>query len=187
MKNYLLTLFCICLIFAILSGCADNNNIADERSALATQPENNEGSSYAADERTSVGKESEGSGLFAGESAVASESVDMNLTVLSRDLVHEVVSEMMLDAPDAFLGKRILIEGIYYSAHDEITDQYCHYLLIDDEDACCGEELELIWSGELAFPDDYPEENSTIEVVGVFSSYERSGYTFYYLAIDGTP
>ena len=119
--------------------------------------------------------------------ATVSESIDMDLTLLKKDVTYTVISDVMLEFPDVFLGKRIMVSGDFYSTHDEVTNQYCHYLLVEDEDACCGEELELIWKGEHIYPDDYPKDYETIEVIGVFSSYEKSGYTFYYLAIDGNP
>ena len=126
-----------------------------------------------------------------GKSSVSlsenTESIDMDLTVLKSDVAYTVLSDVMQEFPDIFLGKRILISGEFYSTRDEETNQYYHYLLVEDEDACCGEEIEIIWKGEYVYPDDYPEDNETIEIVGIFSSYEKFGYTFYYLAVDGNP
>jgi len=42
----------------------------------------------------------------------------------------------------------------------------------------------FIWNGDHIYPDDYPENNTRIEVTGIFDSYEESGNTYYYLGVD---
>jgi hypothetical protein len=44
--------------------------------------------------------------------------------------------------------------------------------------------LEFVLSGEHAYPDDFPEEDTVISMTGVFGIYEEQGGFFVYLAVD---
>jgi len=56
--------------------------------------------------------------------------------------------------------------------------------VIADATACCQQGLEFIWNGAHAYPDDYPEQESEIEITGVFQSYQEGSSTYYYLLVD---
>ena len=110
-------------------------------------------------------------------------SVDLDLTVMSGTMVYSVVSDMM-ENPEKYMGQTIKASGAYYASHYEQSDLHYHYLIIESAVGCCPQGLEFVWSGERTYPDDYPAEDSTIELTGVFSSYEELGRTWYYLAVD---
>jgi len=116
-------------------------------------------------------------------SAVEAGNVDVDLTALSSTMVYAEVFNIMT-TPDDYMGKRIKMSGPYYTAYYDETGSYYHYVIIEDATACCAQGLEFIWSGDHAYPDDYPEDRTIIEVVGVFGSYEESGNSYYYLAVD---
>jgi hypothetical protein len=82
------------------------------------------------------------------------------------------------------MGKRIKIQGLYYPSYFDQTELYYHYVVVRDESLCCQTGLEFAWKGEHTYPADYPAENTEIELVGVFGSYEELGKTYYFLTVD---
>ena len=86
--------------------------------------------------------------------------------------------------PDDYFGKIVKVGGSYSAAFYEETGLYYHYVITLEGDNCCREGLEFIWNGDHSYPDDYPEEQAKIEVIGVFGSYDELGRTYYYLSID---
>jgi hypothetical protein len=112
--------------------------------------------------------------------------VDIDLTVLGSTMVYSEVYNMMVN-PDEYLGKTIKIIGPYYASQLVYgTEKYYHFVVINDATACCQNGMEFIWDDNShVYPDEYPENNTVIEITGVFSSYEESGDTYYYLKTDG--
>lgn len=112
--------------------------------------------------------------------------VDVDLTVLSSTMVYSEVYNMMVN-PDVYLGKTIKVIGPYYAGQLVYgTEKYYHFVVISDATACCQNGIEFIWDDNShVYPDEYPKDNTVIEITGVFSSYEESGNTYYYLKTDG--
>jgi len=111
-----------------------------------------------------------------------SEGVDVDLTAMSNTMVYSEVYNIMT-RPDKYLGKTIKTRGPYYAEHDGAGENY-HFVIVEDATACCRQGLEFMWNGEHAYPDDYPDENAKIEVVGVFRKHTGKDITYYYLAVD---
>ena len=114
----------------------------------------------------------------AGEGAV-----DVDLTVLSSTMIYAEVYNIMTN-PNNYVGKTIKMSGPYYASYYDETGLYYHYVVVEDAAACCMQGFEFIWSGDRAYPDDYPKDKAMIEVIGVFGSYEELSSTYYYLAVD---
>jgi hypothetical protein len=110
-------------------------------------------------------------------------TIDVDLTTLSSTMVYAEVYNMMT-VPNEYMGKTIKMGGQYYANYYEETGLYYHCVIIADATACCQQGLEFKWNGDHTYPDDYPADNSEIEVVGVFGSYDELGQTYYYLAVD---
>ena len=109
-----------------------------------------------------------------------SEGVDVDLTLMGKDLIYATVYQMM-SKPEEYEGKTIRIEGKYYASYYPITDKYYNYCLIADALACCSQGLEFELGGGAVYPDDYPADQSEVIVTGVFETYtEEAGQTFYY-------
>ena len=109
-----------------------------------------------------------------------SEDVDVDLTLMGKDLIYATVYQMM-SKPEEYEGKTIRIEGKYYASYYPITDKYYNYCLIADALACCSQGLEFELGGDAVYPDDYPADQSQVIVTGVFETYtEEAGQTFYY-------
>jgi len=119
----------------------------------------------------------------ASKETVEPKSVDVDLTALSSTMVYAEVSNIVGNAND-YIGKTIKMHGRYYASFFEKTELYYHFVIIEDATACCAQGLEFIWSGDHIYPDDYPDDNTNIEVTGVFGSYDELGKTYYYVATD---
>jgi hypothetical protein len=126
--------------------------------------------------------EAQAQGLTVAETE-QTKDVDIDLTELSSTLVYAEVYNMMM-SPDEYMGQTVKMSGSYYASFAEETDQYYHYVIIEDAAACCQSGLEFMWSGDHEYPADYPADNTNVEVTGVFSSYDELGQTYYYLAVD---
>jgi len=160
MKKHLSLFLTLGLICIFAAGCTDRDAFNAE--SFASESENGN-------------PEKQQSSVSAGV------SVDVDLTVLSSTMVYAEVYNMMV-RPDDYIGKVVKMRGPYYASYYDETGKYYHYVIIEDATACCQQGLEFIWDGGHTYPDDYPENNTNIEVVGVFGSYEELGSTYYYLA-----
>ena len=109
--------------------------------------------------------------------------VDLDLTAMSSTMVYAEVYNIMT-YPDDYMGKTIKINGSYNPLYSEDTQQYYHYVIIVDAASCCQSGLEFVWSGEHTYPEDYPEEETKIEVTGIFGSYNELGTEYCYLAVN---
>jgi hypothetical protein len=107
---------------------------------------------------------------------------DIDLTKLSSTMVFSEVYNMMI-SPEEYMGKTIKAEGIFQVYQDSNNNNF-YALVIADATACCQQGLELIWDGDPAYPDDYPVENSEIEITGVYQSYIEEGNTYYYVQVN---
>ncbi len=116
--------------------------------------------------------------------AEADPNVDVDLTVLSANMVYAEVYNMMM-YPDNYLGKTIKVSGPYYPLYYDGTGNYYHYVMIEDALACCQNGMEFIWDeGTHTYPDEYPKEDEVIEIVGELKSYKEENYIYYYLDIE---
>ncbi len=126
-----------------------------------------------------------GCGDQAGEapSETSLVSVDLDLTALSSTMVYGEVFNMMVE-PDSYVGKTIRMRGLYYASYYDVTEQYYHFVIIQDATACCAQGLEFLWTGEHTYPDDYPENETKVEVTGVWERYEEDGEIYYRIQAD---
>jgi len=125
----------------------------------------------------------DGSYVNSNSNVSENSDIDVDLTVLSETMFHSMIQDM-LAYPDEYAGKTIKARGEYFVIEYIENDQYFHFIELEDEDGCCSESFEFIYNGDRVFPDDYPPENTIIEIIGVFNSYEMFETTFYYLAVD---
>jgi len=103
--------------------------------------------------------------------------VDIDLTKLSSTMVYSEVYNMM-SMPENYIGKTVRMEGDFYTYYDENQNQYYFACLIRDATACCAQGIEFVLAGDYTYPDDYPEEGSSVCVSGVFDTYEDGPYTY---------
>ena len=110
-----------------------------------------------------------------GEQQTPDSDVDYDLTNMNKDMVYATVYQMMVE-PDKYIGKTFRIDGLYYAGKNEKTGTYYHYCIIKDALACCSQGLEFVWGdGSHVYPDEYPKDETEIEVKGTFETYKESG------------
>jgi len=123
-------------------------------------------------------EESEYNGVIETEEVPKkAEGIDVDLTVLSATMVYSEVFNMMY-YPENYIGKTVKMNGAYSVFHDEVTDKYYHGCIIKDATACCSQGIEFELAGDHKYPDDYPEEGSSVCVSGVFETYQEGENTF---------
>ena len=105
------------------------------------------------------------------------ENIDVDLTALSSTMVYSEVYNMT-NNPNDYLGKTVKMKGNFAVYQDETTDNYYFACLIADAASCCSQGIEFVWAGDHSYPEDYPQLNTQITVVGVFGTYEENGYTY---------
>lgn len=94
---------------------------------------------------------------------------------MNKDMVYATVYQLMVE-PDKYIGKTLCIDGLYYTGQNEKTGTYYHYNIIKDALACCSQGLEFVCGdGSHVYPDEYPKDETEIEVKGTFETYKEPG------------
>ena len=57
-------------------------------------------------------------------------------------------------------------------------DKYYFACIIKDATACCAQGIGFVLADDYTYPDDYPELDTEICVVGVFNTYKEGDYTY---------
>lgn len=194
----------LCLICVLLiSGCKKDdtagsklkkNNSVDSVIQSEIEKEGSSVTTEAATEATTEGTTTEASTTVeattdtATTEAVTAESqntngmdgVDIDLTEMSSDMVYATIYQMLVE-PDSYIGKTVRIKGNYYASWYDKTAKYYHYAIIQDAMACCAQGMEFELGDEsLTYPDDYPEENAEITIVGTFETYVEEDENYMY-------
>lgn len=97
--------------------------------------------------------------------------IDYDLTTMSAEMVYATVYQLIV-YPEEYIGKKVKIKGEYYAASSEDGQKKYHYVIVADAAACCAQGIEFVWGdGSHVYPDDYPEDETEVEVVGIFETY----------------
>ena len=96
-------------------------------------------------------------------------SVDVDLTTLSSTMVYAEVFNMMM-SPDDYIGKTIRMAGIFTVYQDPETKQVYCGVIVEDATACCAQGFDLVMPEERSYPQDYPDPESEITVVGTLQA-----------------
>ncbi|MCR5212003.1 MAG: hypothetical protein K6C41_05575 [Lachnospiraceae bacterium] len=105
------------------------------------------------------------------------DGVDVDLTLLSSTMVYSEVYNMMV-SPEDYIGKTVKMKGAFAHYHDEATDNHYFACIIKDATACCAQGIEFVLTDDYVYPDDYPQVDEEICVVGVFNMYQEGNYTY---------
>lgn len=108
------------------------------------------------------------------------DGIDYDLTTMGKDMVYATVYLLMTE-PDSFEGKKIKMKGQYLSAYYKPNKKYYNYCFISDAAGCCSQGIEFATKENLKYPDDFPEDSTDIEVVGVFETYMEGGKMYCHL------
>lgn len=167
MKKRVSILCILCMAVLLLPGCTKKEASSAESKMKQVSP-------------NETGPEKQKK-LPSGEKS--SEPVDIDLTELSSTMVYAEVLNIMT-SPEEYIGKTLRMAGPYYASYVEETKKYYHFVIINDATACCEQGIEFTWNGEHNYPDDYPADQTEVEMTGVFKSYEEAGKTYYALFTD---
>ena len=105
-------------------------------------------------------------------------NVDIDLTTLSSTVVYSEVYNMMLE-PDNYIGKKVKMRGTFSAQVDNETGKTYVACVVADATACCQQGIEFQLADESKkYPEDYPELETEIEVVGDFNTYNEGELQF---------
>ena len=176
-----LTLLNLSLLSACAKGRYASNKLADKNNKVANvvneqikkeESKVNTNNSKVDETKESNATKSSNKGNETTDKAKDT-SVDYDLTTMNSDMVYASVYQLMVD-PEAYVGKTFKMQGTYYSTFYEPTNKYYHYVIIEDAAACCAQGLEFVWGdGSHVYPDEYPANESRVEVSGTFETYKE--------------
>lgn len=154
----------------LLSGCGNKNMVKD----LADN-----GSVSQGNKRNGEAKENTDadSSVEAADEAAADSGEMVDLTVLNSTMVYSEVYDMV-SKPEDYIGKRVKMAGLFSVYEDEKTKKRYFSCIIQDATACCAQGLEFELKDARKYPEEYPEMDSEITVVGTFDTYEEDGNMF---------
>lgn len=182
LKKWSITFLCICLCVIGATHCGkkqeNKSNIAKSVDQVMDEQINSENGNAQKDTKDTENTENEVE--KSNEDDSSDSDVDYDLTQMDSDMVYATVYQLMVD-PDSYVGKTFRIDGTYYAGQDQNNGNYYHCCIIKDAMACCAQGLEFVWGdGSHIYPDEYPAEDSEIEVQGIFETYkEKNDDTLY--------
>lgn len=142
MKKFTLSLLIIAMVISLV-GCSKNDNNQTNTTNLPTESISNDNTTN---------------------------DIDIDLTVMSSTMVYSEVYNIVT-TPDDYIGKTIKMKGNFSTYYDEATGNRYFACLIADATACCSQGIEFTLNDSYTYPDDYPEENAEITVIGTFGIY----------------
>lgn len=107
----------------------------------------------------------------------STEGIDVDLTVLNSVMTYSQVFDMITNT-EAYKGKVVKMDGMYVCNFPQEGEQFYCACIIMDATACCSQGIEFVLDDTYAYPDDYPEYEDTITVMGTFDTYTEDGYTY---------
>ena len=107
----------------------------------------------------------------------STEGVDVDITVLNSVMTYSQVFDMITN-PDSYKGKVVKMDGMYVCNFPQEGEQFYCACIIMDATACCSQGIEFELDDTYAYPDDYPEYEDTVTVIGTFDTYMEDGYQY---------
>ena len=96
--------------------------------------------------------------------------VDIDLAAMSDTMAYPEACTMN-ETPEDYMGKVVRAKGSFATYEDESNGNMFYAVLVYDPTGCCSAPLEFQPSGDLTYPDDFPEKGSDITVTGTFGTY----------------
>ena len=173
MKRFWKGLFLLCAA-AVLAACGAKPEAVSPAGQALQEPASSS-AAVSAVEETALLPEStaaEAGGIYAGMKA------DIDLTLFSDTVVNAEVYNMLI-LPENYTGQIVRMTGEYQEYIDEQTGELYHSCVIYDALACCQQGVEFVLA-----EGDYPEEGTSITVVGRYATYTTPYYDYFHL-VDG--
>ena len=111
----------------------------------------------------------------AADADLSADGADLDLTRLSGTMVYSQVYNMRYD-PEPYYGKVIRISGYFDAYPNPYTGEYYYNCIIPDATACCSQGIQFFPAEDLVYPDDFPENGTTVTVLGTFERNEANLY-----------
>jgi hypothetical protein len=163
---------CLLMIFALLFSLAACSGSASSDQTASSEGSNSassaKGSSSVTDAALNQAKASSSPAEKDAADTPKTDGVDVDLTTMSSTMVYSEVLNMQKQ-PDQYIGKIVKMSGPF--SVTEIEDKRYFACLIKDATACCSTGIEFDLAGDYTYPDDYPEKDSEITVIGSFTTY----------------
>ena len=188
MKSHISVSLLLCLIFIFAMGCSNkepmqaDDNISFIQESATVNDDIVENDIQPQDNATAIDDFADND-IQPQDNASEQITIDVDLTILSSTMISAEIAHIKAN-PDEYLGKTIKVSGLYSASYYPPTDQYYQLVTFEDANACCQQVFEFTWNGDHTYPDDYPSENTRIEMTGVFGKYEELGRTYYFLSVD---
>ena len=84
----------------------------------------------------------------------------------------------MITNPEDYKGKVVKMDGMYVCNFPKEGEPFYCACIIMDATACCSQGIEFELDDTYTYPDDYPEYEDTITVIGTFDTYMDGGYEY---------
>ena len=92
-------------------------------------------------------------------------------------MVYAQVYDMVTNT-DNYKDKRIRVRGTFNYYQNPDTKREYFAVLVNDATACCAQGIEFVLPDSYKYPDDYPEQGTPIEVIGLYSVYTEDDQPF---------
>ena len=175
----------IMMMVVMLTGCGNTDSKVDQVIQNQMQEADNKNSQSESTKETEEDKSSEISEKLPTEvvtdnnteGRTTDDNVDVDLTKLSSTMVYSEVYNMMY-TPENYIGKTVKMSGMFVAYTNQDESQYYPAVIIADATACCSQGLEFVLEGNPSYPEEYPEIETEITVVGTFETYVEDGNTY---------
>lgn len=130
------------------------------------------------------GKNNDASGKGADSGIESGSDVDIDMTQLDDIMLLAQIDNVLME-PEKYSGNTIRMRGLFrvlYGVGDEETPYT--FVVVYDETQCCESGIEFRFDKEVQFPDDYPLEDTEIEITGTYKFHEDFGSPMYYIETD---
>ena len=102
----------------------------------------------------------------------ASDGIDYDFTDMNFNILNAMNFEMAVD-PEKFYGKVMKMRGQFFTVVEPESGQRFYYCVIYDPTACCQTGLDFMMTGDKVYPDDFPPEETYIEIQGPFKDFSN--------------
>lgn len=110
-------------------------------------------------------------------SAAAENDIDLDLSVMN-DTMMTAAIDNVYNNPNDYIGKTIKMTGQYTSFYDEQSDEDIHQVIVFDESSCCSKGFEFKRADGFVYPDDFPEQDEIITVIGTLKKYRGENWLY---------
>ena len=108
--------------------------------------------------------------------------VDYDLSDMNFTMISSFFFQMLIE-PEEYENKTFKIKGKFQTFDNEENPAALPYfsVIMNDATMCCQEGIDFVWKGDHKYPDDYPQPDQEITIVGKYIVTETNGFTYNYI------